>query len=82
MHEYLYWEFHENKSSAQAARIGNFKVVRHDPLGAMEVYNIKEDLSETNDISKFNPEITEQAEAIFNSRSESIDWPLKSKLNN
>jgi arylsulfatase A-like enzyme len=59
-HEYMYWEFHEQKGK-QAVRWGNWKGVRlnvkKDRNGPIELYNLKEDIGETNNIAEEHPEI-------------------------
>lgn len=59
-HKYLYWEFHE-KGGRQAVRMGDWKAVKYnvlnDPNAPIELYNLKNDISEENDVSSNNPEI-------------------------
>jgi len=59
-HEFLYWEFH-SYGKRQAVRYGNYKGVRlnvaRDPDGPIQLYNIKDDPGEKNDIAKDHPEI-------------------------
>ena len=56
-HAYLYWEFYE-QGSAQAIRSGDWKGVIH-PLGAssVELYNLRTDLGEMNDVAAQHPKI-------------------------
>ncbi len=67
-HEYLYWEFHE-KGGRLAARKGNWKAVRYnvlkDPDGKIELYNLKDDIGEEQNIAALHPDIVEQMESIF-----------------
>ena len=54
----MYWEFYE-KGFSQAVRQGDWKAVRKfEPTGAVttELYNLKDDLSETDDLAGRNPE--------------------------
>ena len=59
-HEYLYWEFHE-QGKRQAVRFGDWKGVRQnvakDPNGPIELYNLRDDIGEKNNIAKQHPEI-------------------------
>ena len=59
-HEYLYWEFHE-QGKRQAVRFGDWKGVRlnvaKDPNGPIELYNLRDDIGEKNNIAEQHPEI-------------------------
>ena len=61
-HEYLYWEFHE-KNGRQALRKGDWKLVRYDVFSPgetiTELYNLAQDPSETRNVARDHPEITE-----------------------
>lgn len=75
-HEFLYWEFHE-KGSRQAVRLGDWKGVRLGPGEPLELYNLKADLGETNNIATAHPEIVRKIEAYLKTaRTESARWPL------
>lgn len=62
-HEYLYWEFHE-LGGRQAIRKGDWKAIRLNvgtpERTAVELYNLKNDLHEDNNLAKDNPEILEE----------------------
>ena len=75
-HEFLYWEFHE-RGSYQAVRKGDWKGVRFHE-GPFELYNLKDDVSETKNLAAEHPDIQKQLEAIMNrSHSPSKLYPLK-----
>ncbi|HTD68717.1 MAG TPA: arylsulfatase, partial [Candidatus Limnocylindria bacterium] len=77
-HEFLYWEFHE-KGSKQAVRMGDWKAVRLALGQPLELYDLKTDLSETNNVAATNPDMVEKIEAYLKTaRTESPRWPLKS----
>jgi arylsulfatase A-like enzyme len=77
-HDFLYWEFHENETSEQAVRMGNFKAVRHSPQGRVELYDLTADIGEKSDISASHPEIVKKLTACMNAaRTPSQYWPLK-----
>ena len=60
----------------QSVRLGDFKAVRYGINSKTEVYNLKEDESETNDIANLHPKIVEKAEQIFLSeRSDTFGFP-------
>jgi len=79
-HELLYWEFHE-QGKKQAVRIGDWKGVRlnvaKNPDGPIEIYNLKEDLGEKQNVADEHPEIVAQiAECMKEARTPSEHWPL------
>ena len=74
--EFMYWEFHE-RNFAQGVRMGDWKAVRYK-FGKLELYNLKQDLSEKNNIAAKHPEIVEQIEDYLESaRTESQYWKVK-----
>ncbi|HXI00049.1 MAG TPA: arylsulfatase [Sphingobacteriaceae bacterium] len=81
-HDYLYWEFHENKFSNQAVRKGKWKAVRLDPDAKMELYNLENDISEKNNVADKNPEVVKEMEIVMKkARTPNPYWPLKSSKN-
>ncbi len=77
-HVYYYWEFHENKYSDQAVRLGEWKAVRHDPDRPMELYNLKTDPVENYNVSFDHPEIVKNMEVIMDTaRTDNPYFPLK-----
>ncbi|MHC4581929.1 MAG: arylsulfatase [Planctomycetota bacterium] len=81
-HEYLYWEFHEGKSSKQAVRMGDFKAIRMAPSRPVELYNLKTDIGEQNNIASRHPDIAARATEIIEKSREGADiWPLKDGRN-
>ncbi len=74
-HEYLYWEFHEF-GGKQALLKGNWKVVRlnvgSDPNGPVELYHLKKDPSESQDVaSEFTKKTAELTQLIDKVRTSS-----------
>ncbi len=67
-HTYLYWEFHE-QGGKQAVRMQNWKAVRlnviNDKNAPIELYNLKIDPRETNNIAKSHPEIVDKMKKIM-----------------
>ncbi|MBT8185285.1 MAG: sulfatase-like hydrolase/transferase, partial [Eudoraea sp.] len=65
-HDHLYWEFHE-KGGRQAIRKDNWKLVRYDieNNGKYELYNLKQDPSEANDLSEDLPEKVVELSAVL-----------------
>lgn len=75
-HEFLYWEFHE-RGSKQAVRMGDWKAVQFGVGGKLELYNLKEDIGEKNDIAKDHPDIVAKIkEYLKTARTESQFWSL------
>lgn len=79
-HSYLYWEFHEN-GGRQAVRWRNWKAIKlevNKNQGApMELYNLKNDPSETNNLAAKYPVIVKRMEEMIKeAHVESVDWPL------
>jgi arylsulfatase A len=75
-HPPLYWEFHE-KGFDQAARIGDWKAVRHGTKAPIELYNLKADPFEKADVAAQNPEEVQRfAEYLKTARVDSPLWPI------
>ena len=76
-HDYLYWEI----SGQQTIRMGDWKAYRHaQKPDAIELYNLKEDIGQKNDVAKLHPEKVTQLKKVFTSaRTESKNWPLMRK---
>jgi len=78
-HRFIYWEFHEG-SSKQAVRMGDWKAVRLAPSRPIELYNLKLDIGEENDIAGRHPDIVAQVKEILDKVRTDVDiWPLKDK---
>ena len=71
-HAHLYWEFKEK----QAVRLGDWKGVRPEGEdGQLELYDLKSDISEQQDLSRRHPEITARIKKILET---SHDVPRRS----
>lgn len=66
----LFWEHQGNK----AVRLGDWKLVSLFERGEWELFNLKEDRTEINDLVKIHPEKVKQLESIYNT------WALKSNV--
>lgn len=76
-HEFLYWEFHE-KGSKQAVRMGDWKAVRLAPTTPLELYNLKIDLGEMQNIADQHPDVVAKIEKhLKTARTESEHWPMR-----
>ena len=65
-HEFLYWELprydaatgtFRDEAPRQAVRMGEWKAVRPEPGGELELYNLREDAAETNNVAAEQPEV-------------------------
>ncbi len=75
-HPYLYWEFHEG-GSKQAVRFGDWKAVRLRPAGPIELYDLRADVGEQNNVAGHHPDlVAKAAELMKEARTESEHWPL------
>lgn len=65
----FYWEFYE-QNGWRATRFGDWKAIQHNMKkkepSAIELYNLKDDISETTNIAEKHPEIVAKAKQIFN----------------
>jgi arylsulfatase A-like enzyme len=80
-HEFLYWEFHE-KGSKQAVRMGDWKAVRLAINKPLELYDLKTDSGEKNNVAAAHPDVVAKIENYLKTaRTESPKWPLKLPTN-
>jgi arylsulfatase len=66
-HIHLYWEFPAS-GGQQAVRMGKWKAIRKDIMQGdpgIELYNLKEDIQEQQDVASGNPEIIQEIELIM-----------------
>lgn len=71
----LYWEDHE-RGFRQAARWGDWKAVRNRHDRDIELYNLAEDIGESNDIAADHPDVVAEFERFFvEARTPSNGWP-------
>ncbi|NKI25336.1 arylsulfatase [Arenibacter sp. 6A1] len=68
-HEFLFWEYPEYGGQV-AIRMGDWKVLRRNlknkkEAATLELYNLKDDVREENNLAEQHPEILEKAAAIF-----------------
>ncbi len=77
--DYFYWELHEGKP-IQAVRFGSeleWKAVRNGPKAKIELYNLKNDVGEKNDIAAEQPQMVEKAvELMKSAHADDPNWPL------
>lgn len=76
-HDFLYWEFHE-KGFHQAARTGPWKAIRRGLEQPLEIYNLQDDIGETNNVANLQSDVAGKFLEYFKSaRTESEYWPKK-----
>jgi len=77
-HEFMYWEFHEGRSSKQAVRMGHWKAVRPSPGAPIRLYDLRCDVAEANEVSAAHPEVVAKIAAYLKTaRTDSEHWPLR-----
>ena len=75
-HAPLYWEFHE-RGFSQAVRLGDWKGVRPKVDAAVELYNLKTDGGEKENLAAREPAIVRKVEDLMkNLRTESAEFPV------
>ncbi|MCU0783125.1 MAG: arylsulfatase [Verrucomicrobia bacterium] len=76
-HELFYWEFHE-QGFQQAVRVGDWKAIRAQAGEKLELYDVKADPGEKEDVADKNPETVKKIEELLKTaRTGSDRWPIK-----
>ncbi|HEY5911065.1 MAG TPA: arylsulfatase [Verrucomicrobiae bacterium] len=76
-HPALYWEFHE-RGFQQAARMGDWKGVRSQADGPLELYDLKTDPGEKTNVAEQNqPVVAKMEDYLRTARTESELWPKR-----
>lgn len=76
-HPPMYWEFHEN-GFKQAVRWGDWKAVRTQADGPIELYDLKTDLSEQRNVAASHPSEVGVARDMFTKlRTDSAAFPVQ-----
>ncbi|TWU62903.1 Arylsulfatase [Crateriforma conspicua] len=79
-HEFLYWEFYE-QGSRQAVRFDQFKAIRQPMFtGKVELYDVDQDISESNNIAADHPEIVAKATKMMDdSHQPNPNWEIRGR---
>jgi arylsulfatase A-like enzyme len=64
-HEYLYWEMNSGQGLRQSMRMGNWKAVREQGDGKLELFDISADPGESRDVSSANPDVMARVEKLL-----------------
>ena len=80
IHDYLYWEFHEY-GGRRALRVGDWKAIQlnvmRNPDGPVELYYLRDDIEERNNLADRYPERIEQFRQMFDAvRVPTPDFPF------
>jgi arylsulfatase A-like enzyme len=77
--EYLYWEF-QQRTFKQAVRMGDWKGVRLSLNGQMELYNLRDDIGERNNVADKHPQIVRKMAYIMQTaRVDSPEFPISER---
>lgn len=75
VHDFLYWEYQFKDGLHQAVRQGDWKYVRRGPSRPAELFNLKTDIEERENVAKSHPQVVEQIERLLSGvRTEARDY--------
>jgi arylsulfatase A-like enzyme len=78
--EYFYWILHEDRTSKQAARWGDWKAVKPKYGAPIEIYDLAEDPGESVNLASDRPDLVKRAREIFTeARRPDPNWPLQGR---
>ncbi|MHC4636503.1 MAG: sulfatase-like hydrolase/transferase [Planctomycetota bacterium] len=66
---------------AGAVRVGNWKLIEYFEDGRLELYNLKKDIGEKNNLAKENPKKTKKMHKLLRQWRESVKAPVPTELN-
>jgi arylsulfatase A-like enzyme len=73
---FFYWELHEGQPK-QAARFGEWKIVRPGPKKPLELYNLSKDPGESQNVAATHPaELAKGEKILAESHTPDENWPL------
>jgi arylsulfatase A-like enzyme len=78
-HDFLYWETHQG-GFAQAVRMGDWKAVRFGLKEPLELYDLKNDVTEKNNVAAQHPDVVAKIEKYLETaRTDSPAWPARDR---
>lgn len=76
---YPNYAFHKRNRLASAIRLGDYKLIRRYDDDSLELYNLKDDISERNNLASRNPELAKQLDDKLKSWLTEVDARLPTK---
>jgi arylsulfatase A-like enzyme len=78
LHDYLYWDYgHVRDDFLQAARWDNWKGIKYNQSGKIEIFNLEKDPGEEKNIASKNPKLLKRFEEILKEAyTPSDDYPV------
>lgn len=74
---FLYWEQYPRTGISQAVRWGDWKLIRPNLSEDFQLYNLKEDIKESNNLANSYPNIVEKLKGYMDTAHKpSINWPI------
>ena len=83
-HEYLYWEFYEQRGR-RAVRFGDWKAIQQpvasrDQRDSVELYDLSTDISEQHNLAANHPQLIDRSLSLFvDAHTPSPNWQFKSR---
>jgi arylsulfatase A len=76
--ENLFWHYPHYQTTPPhgAVRSGDWKLVENYESGQIELFNLKEDLSEAHDLSSSRPDVLTELKELFNRHLREVDAPM------
>ena len=74
----IFWHFpqysnHGMQSPGGAVRFGDYKLLEYFENNTVQLFNLREDVGERNDLSQIEPEIREELKALLQSWREDVN---------
>ena len=74
---YLYWEQYPRTGISQAVRFGDWKLIRQNVDREFELYNLKSDEEESNNVARENPSVVKLLSGyMIDAHVKSENWPV------
>ncbi len=75
-HDYLYWEYTKGTMRSRAMRMGDWKAVQNRMNRPIELYNLSQDIGETNNLASQHPEqVKQMTKAMQQAHTAPRDFP-------